>query len=137
MTFGPEPVEWDDQITLLIDQLEEKAIDGALTRQEQALMDVVEAVELLQADGDGLHDFWQSPLDHRRIIKSFDVIGSSAMVDVLNASQWCQSRPAERDLYTETESDHLASIEEDLHDALGELPDLLAEFVDEELATDY
>jgi hypothetical protein len=134
MTFRPERIEWDDQITLLIEQLEEKATDGGMTRQEQALMDVVEAVELLQADGDGLHDFWQSPLDHRRIIKSFDQLGSSAMVDVLNASQWCQTRPAERDLYTETESDHLASIEEDLHEALSELPDLLADFFEDEMA---
>jgi hypothetical protein len=134
MTFRPEPIEWDDQIALLLEQIEEKASDGGLARQEQALMDIVETVELLQADGDGLHDFWQSPLDHRRIIKSFDLIGSSAMVDVLNASQWCQTRPADRDLYTETESDHLASIEDDLHEALSELPDLLADFVEDEMA---
>jgi len=133
MTFGPEPIEWDDQTALLIEHLEEKASDRGLTRQEQALIDVVEAVELLEAHGDGLHDFWQSPLNHQRILKSFDLIGSSAMVDVLNASQWCQTRPAERDLYTETESDHLASIEEDLHEALSELPDLLADFVADEM----
>ncbi|MEO5713044.1 MAG: hypothetical protein ABIT37_06110 [Luteolibacter sp.] len=87
MTFDHEPIEWDDEITLLIDRLEEKSAEGGLTRQERALMDVVETVQLLDPEGDGLHEFWQSALDHSRIINSFDLIGSSAMVDVLNASQ--------------------------------------------------
>lgn len=134
MLFEHEPIEWDDNITLLIDRLEEKSAEGGLTRQERALMDVVETVQLLDPEGDGLHEFWQSALDHTRIIQSFDLIGSSAMVDVLNASQWCQTRPDDRDQYTETESDYLASIEEDLYEALSELPDLVSEFVEDELA---
>jgi hypothetical protein len=77
-----------------------------------------------------LHEFWQSELDHRRIINSFDLVGSSAMVDELNASQWCQTRNADRDQYSETESEYLASIEEDLSDALSELPELVGEFVE-------
>lgn len=131
--FGYEPIEWDDDITRLIDRLEEKAADGGLTRQERALMDVVETVQLLDPEGEGLHEFWQSELDHRRIIKSFDLIGSSAMVDVLNASQWCQNGPDDRGQYSETEADYLVSIEEELHEAMSELPDLVAEFVEDEL----
>lgn len=132
--FGYEPIEWDDDITRLIDRLEEKTADGeGLTRPERALMDVVETVQLLDPEGEGLHEFWQSEIDHRRIIKSFDLVGASAVVDSLNASQWCQNRPDDRDQYTETESDYLTSIEEELYDALGELPDLLAEFVEDEL----
>ena len=84
-------------------------------------------------EGDGLHEFWQSELDHRRIINSFDLVGSSAMVDVLNASQWCQTRNADLDQYSETEADYLASIEDDLHDALSELPEQVAEFIEDEL----
>jgi hypothetical protein len=57
------------------------------------------------------------------------------MVDVLNASQWCQTRNADRDEYSETEADYLASIEEDLYQALGELPDLVEEFVEDELSS--
>lgn len=133
MTFEHEPIEWDDEITLLIDRLEEKAAEGGLTRQERALMDVVETVQLLDPEGDGLHEFWQSALDHSRIINSFDLVGSSAMVDVLNASQWCQTRHADRDQYSETESDYLASIEEDLYEALSELPERVGEFVEDEL----
>lgn len=133
MIFEHEPIEWDDEITLLIDRLEEKSANDGLTRQERALMDVVETVQLLDPEGDGLHEFWQSPLDHARIIRSFDQIGSSAMVDVLNASQWCQTRHEDRDQYTETESDYLASIEEELYEALNELPDLVSEFVEDEL----
>ncbi|MFT3991334.1 MAG: hypothetical protein QM680_07975 [Luteolibacter sp.] len=134
MTFDHEPIEWDDEITLLIDRLEEKAADGGLTRQERALMDVVETVQLLDPEGDGLHEFWQSALNHKRIIASFDMIGSSAMVDVLNASQWCQTRNADLDQYTETEGEYLAGIEEDLQEALSELPDIVAEFIEDELA---
>lgn len=131
--FEHEPIEWDDEITLLVDRLEEKSAEGGLSRQERALMDVVETVQLLDPEGDGLHEFWQSALDHTRIIQSFDLVGSSAMVDVLNASQWCQTRPDDRDQYTETESDYLATIEEDLYEALGELPELVGEFVEDEL----
>jgi len=133
MTFEHEPIEWDDEITLLIDRLEEKSEEGGLTRQERALMDVVETVQLLDHEGDGLHEFWHSAIDHSRIINSFDLVGSSAMVDVLNASQWCQTRNADRDQYSETESDYLASIEEDLYEALSELAEQVGEFVEDEL----
>jgi hypothetical protein len=134
MTFDNEPLEWSDEINLLIERLDEKAEGSGLSREERAIVDVVETVQLLDSEGDGLHDFWQSGLDHRRIINSFDLVGSSAMVDVLNASQWCQTRDADRDQYTETEADYLASIEEELYEALGELPDQVAEFVEDELA---
>ncbi len=130
MTFEHEPIEWDDEITLLIDRIEEKSAEGGLTREERAIMDIVETVQLLDPKGDGLHEFWQTAVNHRRIITSFDMVGASAMVDALNASQWCQTRKSE---YTETESDYLASIEEELFEALSELPDQVGEFVEDEL----
>ncbi|MDE0835766.1 MAG: hypothetical protein OSA84_05375 [Akkermansiaceae bacterium] len=133
MTFEHEPIEWDDEITLLIDRIEEKSAEGGLTREERAIMDVVETVQLLDPEGDGLHEFWQTALNHRRIISSFDLVGASAMVDVLNASQWCQTRNADLDQYTETESDYLGSIQEELYDALSELAEQVAEFVEDEL----
>ena len=133
MTFEHEPIEWDDEITLLIDRIEEKSAEGGLTREERALMDVVETVQLLDPEGDGLHEFWQTALNHRRIISSFDLVGASAMVDVLNASQWCQTRNADLDQYTETESDYLGSIQEELYEALSELAEQVAEFVEDEL----
>jgi|TARA_B110000037_G_C17010856_1_gene461224 hypothetical protein len=130
MTFEHEPIEWDDEITLLIDRIEEKSAEGGLTREERAIMDIVETVQLLDPKGDGLHGFWQTAVNHRRIITSFDMVGASAMVDALNASQWCQTRKSE---YTETESDYLASIEEELFEALSDLPDQVGEFVEDEL----
>jgi hypothetical protein len=133
MTFEHEPIEWDDEITLLIDRIEEKSAEGGLTREERALMDVVETVQLLDPEGDGLHEFWQTALNHRRIISSFDLVGASAMVDVLNASQWCQTRNADLDQYTETESEYLGSIQEELYEALSELAEQVAEFVEDEL----
>ena len=133
MTFEREPIEWDDEITMLIENLEEKAEEGGLSRKERALLDVVETVQLLDPEGESLHEFWQTPLNHRRIINSFDMVGASAMVDVLNASQWCQTRDADLDLYTETEGEYLAGIEEELDAALSELPDQVAEFIEDEL----
>lgn len=133
MTFDYEPIEWSDEILVLVDSLDEKVAARGLEREERALLDVVETVQLLDPEGDGLHDFWHSGIDHQRIINSFDLVGSSAMVDVLNASKWCQSRSESRDDYSETESEYLASIEEDLYTALSELPDLVDDFVEEEL----
>lgn len=134
MTFDYEPIEWSDEILILIDELDAKAADGGLSREERALVDVIETVTVLDPKGDGLHDFWHSGVDHQRIINSFDLVGSKAMVDVLNASKWCQSRNEDRDQYSETESEYLASIEEDMYEALGDLPDLVDEFVEEELS---
>ena len=133
MTFEREPIEWDDDITMLIETLEEKAEQSGLTRKERALMDVVETVQLLDPEGDGLHEFWHTPLDHRRIINSFDMIGADAVVDALNASQWCQTRDADLDQLSETEGEYLAGIQEELDDALADLPDIVAEFIEDEL----
>lgn len=132
MTFEHEPIEWDEEILELIDQLEEKAAESGLTREERVVLDVIETVQLLDPEGDGLHEFWQTPLNHRRIINSFDMLGASGMVDALNASQWCQTR-ADLDRYSETESDYLATIEGELYEAMGELPDQVAEFIEDEL----
>lgn len=132
MNFEHEAIEWDDEITLLIDRLDEKSAQSGLTREERALMDVIETVQLLDQEGDGLHEFWQTPLNHSRIISSFDLVGASGMVDALNAGQWCQTR-ADLDQYNETESDYLASIEEELNEALTELPEQVAEFIEDEL----
>jgi hypothetical protein len=133
MNFERAPIEWDDEITELIEKLEEKTQESGLTRQERALMDVIETVQLLDPEGDGLHEFWHTPINHRRIIHSFDMIGASAMVDVLNASQWCQTRDEDIEQYTDTEAEYLLGIEEELHEALSELPDQLAEFIEDEL----
>lgn len=56
------------------------------------------------------------------------------MVDVLNASQWCQTRNEDRGEYSRTESDHLAGIEEEMDDAFTELDELLGDFIAEEIS---
>ena len=134
MSFDVETIEWSDEVLVLADELDGKLADGGLEREERALLDVIETVTLLDPQGDGLHEFWQSGVDHQRIINSFDLVGSSAMVDVLNASKWCQTRTESRDDYSETESEYLASIEDDMYEALNELPDLVDDFIEEELS---
>ena len=55
------------------------------------------------------------------------------MVDLLNSSQWCETRTADRDQYTGAETNYLSEIEEELPTALEELNDLLEEFIEGEL----
>ncbi len=113
-----EPIEWPDEVEVLIDQLEGESEERDLRREERALMDVYETVPLLESD-DCLHEFWQSPVNHQRVINSFELIGAGSMVDVLNASRWCQTRSEDRTDYSETEEEYLATIEEDLPAAIS------------------
>jgi hypothetical protein len=130
--FAQEPIEWPEKVEILIDRLESESSERALSREERALMDVYETVALLESE-DGLHGFWQSGLNHQRIINSFELIGATTLVDPLNASRWCETRSEDRDDYSETESEYLATIEEDLSAGLDELVDLVLEFMEEEL----
>ena len=127
-----ETIEWPDPIEVLIDQLENESSERDFTREERALMDIYETIPILQSD-DSLHEFWQSGMDHQRIINSFELIGATSLVDPLNASRWCETRPEDRNDYSETEANHLATIEEELIDGMDELVDLVLDFVEEEI----
>ncbi len=130
--FSQEQIEWPDKVEILIDEIESEAPERELTREERALLDVYETVPILESR-DCLHEFWQSSINHQRIIKSFDLIGASIIVDVLNASQWCQTRTIDREDYSETEADYLAEIEEELPAGMDELVDLVLEFIADEM----
>ena len=130
--FSQEPLEWPDEVEVLVDRLENESAERDLSRAERALMDVYETVPMLESE-DGLHEFWQSAVDHQRIINSFDLIGATSLVDPLNASRWCGTRSQDRCDYSETEADYLATIEEDLPTGLDELIDLVLDFIEEEL----
>ena len=56
----------------------------------------------------------------------------ATLVDPLNASRWCETRSPDREDYSETEADYLATIEEELPAGLDELIDLVLEFIEEE-----
>jgi hypothetical protein len=130
--FFQEPVHWPDKVEILIDELENEAGSRELSREERALIDVYETVPVLESR-DCLHEFWQLNIDHQRVIHSFDRIGASTIVDALNASRWCQTRKQDREDYSETESDYLATIEEELPPGMDELVDLVLEFIADEL----
>ena len=130
--LSQETIAWPNPIEVLIDQLENESSKRDFTREERALMDIYETVPILQSD-DSLHEFWQSGIDHQRIINSFELIGATSLVDPLNASRWCETRPEDRNDYSETEANHLATIEEELIDGMDELVDLVLDFVEEEI----
>lgn len=95
-------------------------------------MDIYETVPVLESE-DSLHGFWQSGLNQQRVINSFELIGATALVDPLNASRWCETRPDDRHEYSETEEEYLSEIEEELFEAMDELVDLVVTFIQEEL----
>lgn len=127
-----QPIEWPNRVEVLVDRLERESAERDLSREERALMDVVETVPILESE-DCLHEFWQSGMDHQRVINSFELIGATSLVDSLNASQWCATRSEDRNDYSETEAEYLATIEEDLPAAMDELVDLVLEFIEEEM----
>jgi hypothetical protein len=127
-----EPIEWPDEVEVLVDRLESESAKRALTREERAFMDVYETVPLLESE-EGLHAFWQSGVNHQRIISSFELVGATTLVDPLNASRWCETRPEDRNDYTETEEEYLATIEEELFDGMAELIDIVLAFIEDEL----
>jgi hypothetical protein len=130
--FSHEPIEWPDEVEALVDRLESESTKRKLSREERALMDVYEAVPLLEGN-DGLHGFWQSGVNHQRVINSFELIGATTLVDPLKASRWCETRPEDRHDYSETEEEYLATIEEELFDAMDELVELVLAFIEDEL----
>ncbi|MDG2401214.1 MAG: hypothetical protein P8M04_11640 [Akkermansiaceae bacterium] len=132
LMLSQETIAWPNPIEVLIDQLENESSKRDFTREERALMDIYETVPILQSD-DSLHEFWQSGMDHQRIINSFELIGATSLVDPLNASRWCETRPEDRNDYSETEANHLATIEEELIDGMDELIELVLDFIEEEL----
>jgi hypothetical protein len=72
-------------------------------------------------------------MNHQRIINSFELIGATSLVDPLNASRWCETRPEDRNDYTGTEADYLANIEEELVEGMEDLIELVMDFVEEEM----
>lgn len=129
MSFS-ESTEFGDDIEILLGELETASEDRALTRGELAVIDVVDSIRLIEG-GEGLHEFWQSDLDHSRVMNSFDIIGSERMVDAIKAGQWCETRLEDRSLYTETEADYLSELEEEMYEAITEVPEILEEFVED------
>ena len=130
--LSQDTIEWPDEIEMLIDQLENEASERDFSREERAIMDIYETVPILQSEN-CLHEFWQSGIDQQRIINSFELIGATALVDPMNASRWCGSRNEDRNDYSESETDYLSTIEEELTVAMDELVDLVLEFMEDEM----
>ena len=127
-----DAIEWPDEVEVLVDQLEGESAERDLTREERALMDIYETVPVLESQ-DCLHEFWQSGMNHQRVINSFELIGATGLVDPLNASRWCETRTEDRNDYSETEASYLTSIEEELAEGMDELVDLVVAFIEEEM----
>ncbi|MFC5050476.1 hypothetical protein ACFPK9_07610 [Rubritalea spongiae] len=124
--------EFNDEVEILVDNLEQASNQRELTREERALIDVLDTVKLIE-DGEGLNEFWLSSIDHTRVINSFELVGATTIVDTFNSSQWCQAATEDRSQYSDTELNYLSGIEEEYFEALNELPDLVDAFIEDEL----
>lgn len=127
MKFPTNDIEWSDEVEIMIEALESESDSRELSRDEQAVLDVVEAATIMQGE-EGLQDFWHSGVDADRVKRSFDMIGAAGMVDVLNSSEWCATRSDE---LTERETSYLAEIESEMDVALEELSELVDDFVED------
>ena len=78
-------------------------------------------------------DLSEFRIDHQRTINSFELVDATVLVDAMNASRWCGARNEDRNDYSETETEHLATIEEDVPGGIDDLADLLIDFIEEEL----
>lgn len=134
MSFS-DNTEFGEDIEILLGDLEAASEDRDLTREERAVIDVVDTIRLIEG-GEGLHEFWQTDLDHSRVMNSFDIVGTERMVDAIKAGQWCETRFEDRSLYTEAEADYLSELEEEMYEAITEVPDILVEFIEEGMAGD-
>ncbi len=128
MTFSRE-IELGDEIEIFVDDLENASSERSLSRDEQAILDVVDTLELVGEEG--LHEFWHSSTKQEQVIHSFDMIGASQMVDLFNGTQWCRSCASDRGQLTEVETNHLSEIEEDLSAEIENVPSLLQEFIED------
>ena len=131
--FSQQTMEWPEEVEILVDRLEGESAERNLSREERALMDVYETVPVLESEG-CLHEFWQSAVDHQRVINSFELIGAATLVDPLNASRWCETRSEDRNDYSETEESYLSNIEEELLAGMEELADIVLGFIEEEMS---
>lgn len=122
-------LDYSGAIEELIEDVEADS-EKVLSEGEQHIMNAIEVATLIEEEG--LHGFWMSAIDHEAALKSFDVVGAHALLDLFQSSQWCSTKSPEQEL-TEVELSHLEDIEEELVPMLQELPGQLQEYLEDEL----
>lgn len=114
---------FSDAIEELLEDLENT--DRELTEQEQHTLNVTETAALLEDEG--LFGFWSTSANPDATLKSFDAIGAYDLHDLLQASQWLETKSPDQEL-SSTETNHLEDIESELTPLLTDLPDILDEY---------
>jgi len=122
-------IEFTPDIEEILDQIEE-ADDTKLSALHQHIVSVVESTRLLEDEG--LFGFWTGTTNQEVIMKSFDTIGAYELNTLFQSSQWCENKSADQEL-NEVETSHLEDIESELLPLLEDVPDILQEFLDDEI----
>lgn len=122
-------IEFTSDIEEILEEIEE-ADDTKLTAQQQHIFTVVETTRLLEEEG--LFGFWTGTTNQEIIMKSFNAIGAYELHDLFQSSQWCENKSADQEL-NEVETSHLEDIESELTPLLEDVPDILQDFLDDEV----
>ena len=122
-------IEFTPDIEEILDEIEE-ADDTKLNVPQQHIVHVVETTRLLEEEG--LFGFWTGTTNHEVIMKSFDSIGAYELNALFQSSQWCENKSADQEL-NGVETSHLEDIESELVPLLEDVPDILQEFLDDEI----
>ena len=122
-------IEFTQDIEEILDQIEE-ADDTKLTETQQHIVNIVETTRLLEEEA--LLGFWTGTTNQEVIMKSFDTIGAYELHDLFQSSQWCEDKSADQEL-NEVETSHLEDIESELFPLLEDIPNVLQEYLDDEV----
>jgi len=122
-------IEFTPNIEEILEEIEE-ADDTQLTELQQHIVNIVESARLLEDEG--LFGFWTGTTNQEVIMKSFDTIGAYELHDLFQSSQWCENKAADQEL-NESETSHLEDIESELFPLLEDVPNILQEYLDDEV----
>ena len=120
-------LEFTEAIEHLIEDIDADP-EKTLTEVEQNIVNAIETANITEEEG--LHGFWMSPLNHDAMLKSLDEVGAHALLDLFQSTQWCSTKSPDQEL-NEVELGHLEDIEEELTPMLTDLPDQLAEYLED------
>lgn len=132
----PESAEYIEELDTLACQLEQKSRGSSqLSREEQVILDVYDAIGHIE--GDGLLPFWDASNDIDRIQESFHILGANEVAAIINETLWVKdviARGADPGGYyriTEAEEERLNVSEESIYELFIGIPTRLLCFAKE------
>jgi len=132
----PESAEYIEELDTLACQLEQKSGGTSqLSREEQVILDVYDAIGHIE--GDGLLPFWDANNDVDQIQESFRMLGANEVAAIINETKWLKDVIARGEdpggyyRITEAEEERLGESEESIYEHFIGIPTRLLRFAKE------